>query len=139
MPALEKGEQERTKKFWDNAYAYAMQAVPYAQERLDAINQSGTEIVQQLAQLPEEEQKKLFEQLKEDLVKPIEGDTAKEFDAAFKTLQGITKALHKRFVPALPAMNPMMQPGGMPGAPPPSPLGQLQPNPLQPMPPQGAF
>lgn len=139
---MDAGERERADKFWTNAYAYAMQAVPYAQERLDALNQSGTEIIQQLAQLPEEEQKKLFEQLKGDLIQPIEGDTAKEFDAAFKTLQGITKALHKRFVPALPAMNPMMQPGGMPGAPPPSPLGQLQPNPMQPvqpMPPQGAF
>jgi TRAP-type C4-dicarboxylate transport system substrate-binding protein len=125
MPAMDKGEQERAKEFWDNAYAYAMQAVPYAQERLDALNQSANEVIQQLAQLPEEEQKKLFEQLKDDLVKPIEGQTAKEFDAAFKKLQGITKALHKRFVPALPTM---MQPGMAPaGPPPPPPLGQLQP------------
>lgn len=137
MPAMEPGERERAQDFWDNAYAYAMQAVPYAQERLDALNQAGNEIVQQLVNLPEEEQKKLFEQLKSDLVGPIEGNTAKEFDAAFKTLQGITTVLHKRFVPALPAMQQMgmPQPGGapMPPAGPPMspPLGQLQP--------QGAF
>lgn len=136
MPAMDEGEREKADKFWSNAYAYAMQSVPYAQERLDALNQAGNEVVQQLVNLPEEEQKKLFEQLKSDLVDPIEGDTAKEYDAAFKKLQGITKALHKRFVPALPAVNPMMQPGGMPQAPPPSPLGALQPNMPQP---QGAY
>lgn len=132
MPAMDPGEREKADKFWTNAYAYAMQAVPYAQERLDALNQAGNEVVQQLVNLPEDEQKKLFEQLKSDLVGPIEGDTAKEYDAAFKKLQGITQALHKRFVPALPAVNPMMQPGGMPPPLAPSPLGQLQPNPMQP-------
>lgn len=123
MPAMEPGEREKADKFWSNAYAYAMQAVPYAQERLDALNQAGNEVVQQLVTLPEEEQKKVFEKLKGDLVAPIEGDTAREYDAAFKKLQGITQALHKSLVPSLPAM---MQPG-MP--PPPSPVGQLQPNP----------
>ncbi len=132
MPAMDKGERERADKFWTNAYAYAMQAVPYAQERLDALNQAGNEVVQQIVQLPEEEQKKLFDQLKGDLVSPIEGDTAREYDAAFKKLQGITQSLHKTLVPALPQINPMMQPGGMPPSPPPSPLGQLQPNPMQP-------
>ena len=130
MPAMDPGEREKADKFWSNAYAYAMQAVPYAQERLDALNQAGNEVVKQIVQLPEDEQRKLFEQLKGDLVEPIEGDTAREYDAAFKKLQGITQSLHKTLVPALPQVNPMMQPGGMPPPPTPSPLGQLQPNPI---------
>lgn len=128
MPAMDDGEREKADKFWSNAYAYAMQAVPYAQERLDALNQAGNEVVQQLVTLPEDAQKKMFEQLKQDLVSPIEGDTAREYDAAFKKLQMITQALHTKLVPALPQVNPMMQPGGMPAPPPASPLGALQPN-----------
>lgn len=136
---MDKGEQERANDFWSNAYAYAMQSAPYAQERLDALNQSSNEVLQQLVMLPEEEQKDLFERLKDDLVKPIEGQTAKEYDAAFKKMQGIVKELHKKYVPALPAMMPMGMPSPMgptgPGPAAPSPLGQLQPNPQ----PQGAF
>lgn len=140
VPAMDEGERTRAKDFWNNAYAYAMQSVPYAQERLDALNQAGNEVVQQLVMLPEDQQEKLFNQLKDDLIKPIEGDTAKEYDAAWKKLQGITQALHKRLVPTMPQMmnagmaqpsQPSMQPG--------APLGRLTP-PGVPMPPdQGAY
>ena len=133
VPAMDEGERQRAQDFWNNAYAYAMQSVPYAQERLDALNQAGQEVVQQLVMLPEDQQEKFFNQLKDDLVKPIEGDTAKEYDAAWKRLQGITQALHKRLVPTMPQMMGSGLGAGMPqpptGAPasPGSPLGRLAP------------
>ena len=120
MDALDEGQQKRAKEFWDNAYAYAMQSVPYAQERLDALNQAGSEVAQQLMTLPEDQQQKLHEQLTNDLIKPIEGFTAQEYDAAWKKLQGITQALHKRFTPSLSPMNPM------------APQGMTQPGPTNP-------
>lgn len=126
MGALDEGQKKRANDFWDNAYAYAMQSVPYAQDRLDQLNQAGTEIVQALQGLPEPEQKKLFDKLQGDLIKPIEGNTAKEFDAAWQRLQKITQSLHKTLVPTMPGM---MQQGMNPQPPaPPSPLGQLDPN-----------
>ena len=130
MGALDEGQQKRANDFWENAYAYAMQSVPYAQDRLDQLNQSGIEIVQALQGLPEPEQKKLFEKLSDDLIKPIEGNTAKEFDAAWQRLQKITTSLHKTLVPTMPGMMQQGMGNGLPPQPPtpPSPLGQLDPN-----------
>lgn len=127
LPAMEDGERQKAHDFWNNAYAYAMQSVPYAQERLDALNQAGNEIVQQIMRLPEPEQEKLFKKLKGDLVQPIEGHTAQEFDSAWKKLQSITESLHKTLVPTMPQMMGAGMPMGAPPGPSASPLGRLTP------------
>lgn len=98
----------RAQEFWNNASAYALQSAPYAVERIQQLDGMADEIASGMQFVPPEVQQKIFKKLKQDLIDPVENNTAEEYDAAWGKLKNISEQLHQDLMPSMQQMQSSM-------------------------------